>query len=255
MNNMIESNENMPAESHKNKKSNQTKNGSSFGDFCLILAVILIILSGLVITNTIHKGSEYAQIAYENAKEKAIDEAYNRFYESAFASAERKYHVTNTVSIEVAALREESNLEVLKVSDVEYVIEPKGENENNIEVWMEFYGDGIYTVDMKSSEFIIDSNRQYVLVRVPRPVLSHCTITETNELFWQNGLFNKSNSDGTELARKVQNAGYTKLINYMKSNAEFYKSAKDSATTVISDLVKGLNSELTNLVVEVEFID
>ena len=31
---------------------------------------------------------------------------------------------------------------------------------------MEFYGDGVFTVDMKASEFIIDYERQYVLVRV-----------------------------------------------------------------------------------------
>ena len=41
----------------------------------------------------------------------------------------------------------------------------------------------------------------------------------------------------------------------MKSNAQFYKSAKSSAQMIISDLIKGLNSELPNLVVEVEFID
>jgi hypothetical protein len=54
---------------------------------------------------------------------------------------------------------------------------------------------------------------------------------------------------------EMRTAGYTKLNNYMKSNAQFYKSAKSAAKIVISDLVKGLNSELTNLVVEVEFVD
>lgn len=163
--------------------------------------------------------------------------------------------VSNKVSIEVASVREEANLEVLRVSDVEYVIESKDDNENNIEVWMEFYGDGVYTVDMKASEFIIDSDRQYVLVRVPRPELTNCRITKANQLFWQNGAFNKSNSVGTELAVEMRNAGYAKLNNYMKSNAKFYKSAKESATMVIADLVKGLNPELTDLVVEVEFVD
>lgn len=163
--------------------------------------------------------------------------------------------MSNDVSIEVASIREEANLEVLKVSDVEYVIESKDDNENGIEVWMEFYGDGVYTVDMKASEFIIDSDRQYVLVRVPRPELTNCRITQANQLFWQNGVFNKSVSVGTDLAVEMRNAGYSKLNNYMKSNAQFYKSAKSSAQTVIADLVKGLNSELTDLVVEVEFVD
>jgi hypothetical protein len=120
---------------------------------------------------------------------------------------------------------------------------------------MEFYGDGVYTVDMKASEFVIDSMRQYVLVRVPRPELKKCKITDANQLLWKNGIFNKSISVGTSLAMEMRTAGYTKLNNYMKSNAQFYKSAKSAAKIVISDLVKGLNSELTNLVVEVEFVD
>lgn len=126
---------------------------------------------------------------------------------------------------------------------------------DGIEAWMEFYGDGVYTVDMKAGEFIIDSDRQYVLVRVPGPELTNCRITQANRLFWQDGVFDKSISVGTDLAVEMRKAGYTKLNNYMKSNAQFYKSAKSSAQTVIANLVKGLNSELTDLVVEVEFFD
>lgn len=255
MNNENKSSKKMPENLVKPNKKIQWKKIFSLSNVCFILAIVLIIICGLVISNTVHKGGEYAQAAYERARNKAADEAYDKFYDTAFASAERKYHVTNTVSIEVAAVREEANLEVLKVSDVEYVIESKDDNENNIEVWIEFYGDGVYTVDMRASEFIIDSDRQYVLVRAPRPELTNCRITKTNELFWQNGIFNNSNAVGTDLAVGMRNAGYAKLSNYMKSNAKFYKSAKESAATIITDLVKGLNSELSNLVVEVEFVD
>lgn len=253
--NNAEDNKQVPEAPKKQKKPIQWKRVFSLSNICFTLTAVLIIVGGLVLSITIRKGGESAQAAYENAKSKAADEAYNKFYDTAFASAERKYHVTNKVSIEVASIREEANLEVLRVSDVEYVIESKDDNENNIEVWMEFYGDGVYTVDMKASEFIIDSDRQYVLVRVPRPELTNCRITKANQLFWQNGAFNKSNSVGTELAVEMRNAGYAKLNNYMKSNAKFYKSAKESATMVITDLVKGLNSELTDLVVEVEFVN
>lgn len=237
------------------KKKEQWKKIFSLSNICFAVTVILIMVAAFVISNAIHKGGESAKEAYESAKDRASEDAYNRFYDTAYASAERKYHVSNNVSIEVASIREEANLEVLKVSDVEYVIESKDDNENGIEVWMEFYGDGVYTVDMKASEFIIDSDRQYVLVRVPRPELTNCRITQRNRLFWQNGAFNKSLSVGTDLAVEMENAGYAKLNNYMKSNPQFYKSAKSSAQTVIANLVKSLNSELTDLVVEVEFMD
>lgn len=241
----------------KPRKKVQWKKIFSLSNVCLVMAVILITIGGLVIANTIHKGADTAKDAYESAKNKASEEAYNRFYETAFVSAERKYHVSNNVSIEVASVREEANLEVLRVSDVEYVIKSKETDEDGVEAWIEFYGDGVYTVDMKASEFIIDSDRQYVLVRVPRPELTNCRITQTRELFFQEDKpFRNGNiSDGTNLANDMRNAGYAKLNNYMKSNAQFYKSAKSSAQTVIEDLVKGLNSDLPNLVVEVEFVD
>lgn len=120
---------------------------------------------------------------------------------------------------------------------------------------MEFYGDGVFTVDMKASEFIIDYEHQYVLVRVPRPELTNCRITQANQLFWQNGICNKSISVGIDKAVNMRNEGYKKLKNYMKSNTKFYKSAKTSAQIIISDLVRKLNPGQTSLVVEVEFVD
>lgn len=244
-----------PESKNKPKKQMQWKKVFSLSNVCFAVAVLLITIGALVISTTIHKGGESAKEAYENAKNKAAEDAYNKFYDTAYASAEKKYHVSNHVSIEVAAVREEANLEVLKVSDVEYEIESKENNEDGIEVWMEFYGDGVYTVDMKASEFITDTDRQYVLVRVPRPELTECKITGANELNWKNGQFNKSVSKGTDLAVDMEKAGYAKLNNYMKSNAQFYKSAKSSAQTIITDLVKGINPDLPNLVVEVEFVD
>lgn len=240
---------------NKPEKKIQWKKIFSLSNICFAVAVILITVAALIISNAVHRGGESAREAYKSAKNKASEDAYNRFYDTAYASAERKYHVSNNVSIEVASIREEANLEVFKVCDVEYVIESKDDNEDGIEAWMEFYGDGVYTVDMKASEFIIDSDRQYVLVRVPGPELTNCRITQANRLFWQDGVFDKSISVGTDLAVEMRKAGYTKLNNYMKSNAQFYKSAKSSAQTVIANLVKGLNSELTDLVVEVEFFD
>lgn len=222
---------------------------------CIVVTAVMICIGLVLFFKACHAGEEAALAAYENAKSIAANEAYNRFYDTAFASAERKYHVANKIAIEVEAVKEEADLEVLKVSDVEYVIESRKENENNIEAWIEFYGEGVYTVNMKASEFVIDSDRQYVLVRIPGPELTDCRITKTNRLLWKSGLFDKSYAIGTELAVEMRAAGYAKLNNYMKSNTLFYKSAKESATIIITDLIEKLNPELPDLVVEVEFVD
>ena len=169
----------------------------SGSNICIVIIVISIIIGLLLIPRTVDKAAEFAGEAYTSAKDRAAEDAYNKFYDTAFASAERKYHVSNNIAIEVASVREEANLEVLRVSDVEYVIESKDDNKDRIETWVEFYGDGVYTVDMRASEFIIDSDRQYVLVRVPKPELTNCKITQTNQLFWKDKWFNESNADGT----------------------------------------------------------
>lgn len=231
------------------------KNLSVTNIICIAATVVMVVIGLVLLSGAKRAGGEAAQAAYKSAKSVAADETYNMFYDTAFASAERKYHVTNKVAIEVESVKEEAELEVLKVSDVEYVIESKEDNENNIDAWIEFYGDGVYTVNMKASEFIIDSDRQYVLVRIQRPELTDCRITGTNRLLWKSGFFDKSYSVGTDLAVEMRAAGYVKLNNYMKSNTLFYKSAKESATLIITELIKKLNPELPDLVVEVEFVD
>ena len=123
-------------------------------------------IGGLVIAGAIRKGGKSAKEAYMNAESMAAEETYNKIYDAAFEASEKKYHVKNNISIDIASIQEEAKLEVLRVSDVEYVIESKKDNDDGIEVWMEFYGDGVFTVDMKASEFIIDYEHQYVLVRV-----------------------------------------------------------------------------------------
>ncbi len=240
---------------HNQPKKSFRQKLFTLSNMCILVTVLLIVVGVLLHINAVRKGCSAAVEAYQNAKNKASEEAYNKFYETAYVSAERKYHVSNRTTIDVSSVREEEKLEVLKVNDVEYVIETAEDNDDT-DVWLEVYGEGVYTVDLKASEFIIDSDRQYVLVRVPRPELTQCKITEVNQLLWKdNKLFNQDISSGAEMAADLRAAGETKLNNYMKSSAEFYKSAKSSAQTVISNFVKGVNSELTDLVVEVEFMD
>lgn len=239
----------------KGRKKIPWKKLLTLSNLCITMAVVLLMIGGLVIAGAIRKGGKSAKEAYMNAESMAAEETYNKIYDAAFEASEKKYHVKNNISIDIASIQEEAKLEVLRVSDVEYVIESKKDNDDGIEVWMEFYGDGVFTVDMKASEFIIDYEHQYVLVRVPRPELTNCRITQANQLFWQNGICNKSISVGIDKAVNMRNEGYKKLKNYMKSNTKFYKSAKTSAQIIISELVRRLNPGQTSLVVEVEFVD
>lgn len=257
MNDLIEtgidaSSNKQKSSSNKKEKSISWKRYINIRNVCFLMTAILVVVCALITINTIREGSEAVKDAFEDQKQKTADEVYKDFYQDSYDKAYKKNMVTNSVTIEVESIKEEAQLEVLEVSDVEYITKSKGENEAGAEVWMEYYGDGVFTVNMQQSEFVIDANRQYVLVRAPKPVLSNCRIVETNELLWKDGVINESYSVGADLAVEMRNDGYTKLSEYM-NNAMFYENAESSARILISHLVKGLNTQLPNLVVEVEF--
>lgn len=65
--------------------------------------------------------------------------------------------------ISIEAAQEVSRLEVLTVSDSEFVIKDSGKSDPTIS-WLEVQGIGVFTVDLTACEFIADSERQYVLV-------------------------------------------------------------------------------------------
>ena len=252
----------MSKENNSDRQTNKTprptdinigwKSICTVSNICFIISLIMVIVGVVMISNSIRRGAEAANEAYDKSKQNAADEAYHKFYQTAFDSAERKYHVANRATIEVEAVREKADLEVLRVSDVEYVIK----NTGNTEAWAEYFGEGVYTVDMRESEFIIDSERQYVLVRVPRPVITNCRITKSNTLFLEStGFRNGNDAAGVALAEGMRIEGYSMLSNYMKSDTEFYKSAKNSAEIAIESLVKGLNPDLQDLEVDVEFVE
>lgn len=239
----------------KTRKPRRKRKKISFSSICLFASVVLIIVIGLLISGTIKKGKETAAEAYNKAKEKAKEDTYNSFYNMAFTSAEHHYHVSNRALIEVEAVKEEAQLEVLRVFDVEYVVDPEIIEDSGAQIWVEYGGEGVFAVDMKQCEFIIDNDHEYVLARVPKPKLIRCKITQQTPLLLKEGLFNKSTSEGVDFANSMYKIGDAQLNSYIKSNPKFYSAAKKSAQTIISDLIMSLNPDLPNLTVDVDFVE
>ena len=161
------------------------------------------------------------------------------------------------MSITFGSFREEAQLEVLEVYDVQYVIENEEDNEADIISWLEVPGKGIFTIDLKASEFIIDNERHYVLVRVPEPELTECTIIykDVKRLLFKNDMFNESIGIGEDMAQKQLKDGYLLIEKSFGLNTQYYNSAVTVAESMIINLIKSLNTEVANLEVEVEFIE
>ena len=223
----------------------------------IILSIVMIFVIVLLFGNMVSTGAEAVAASYTNAYNEQRNIVYQEKYDAYKSSAEEKFHVSNKVSIYVGNLKEEEKLEVLKVSDVEFVIEDKNNNDGKIISWLAVPGEGSFVVDLKAGEYVIDNERAHVLVRLPYPELTDITIDLANvqKILFKDNIFNGngSYSEGEELAQRQLRQAELLIKKEFTSNQNFYLNAQKAAISTIKALVKQLNPKVENLVVDVEF--
>lgn len=212
---------------------------------CIMLPVLASVLS---LAYGIHSMKKSYEIAQQNT--------YNAFYQTAFDFSEKKNHVSNRVSISVDGVREVSNLEVLTVNSSEFIIKDADQNDKIVS-WLEVKGTGVFTVDLSAGEFIVDSDRKYVLVKIPKPILSKCKVTGTGISYFNNtGIFsNGSVADGVRLTQTQLSEGRIKLEDSMKQNRRFHDAAMESSIYTIESLIQQWNPNIPDLQIEIAFIE
>ena len=260
---------------HQNKSKKKKSEGLSRKQFilgALAISALLLCFCVYMILDTFTIGTGAAMDSFSTAKDEAAEEVYQFFYDKSYNAAEKAHHVSNNVSISIGDLKEEQKLEVLKVSDVAYETpDPKDQNwfegliasitgmfDAEVVSWLEVPGNGVFTVNLQAGEFIIDEERQYVLIRIPSPELTEFAIDYENVellLFEEGGAFKNSAKYGVDKAvEQLQSAELTMMQN-VNNNQEFYKRARESTEKMLVNLVKQLNPQLLDLRVEIEFID
>lgn len=213
-----------------------------------IMGIAFLLISIRVLTSA-------TSSSFSTELEREKEDTYQDIYQWAFERAERENHVMNVVSISLEGVRETSNLEILRVSDTEYVIEKAENNAQNIESWIRIDGTGIFTVDLSLGEFITDSEQKYVLARVPAPVLTDVKNDVPQLIFSRNDFWNDSYEAGESLTREQIAKGEAALRNKMTTNQFFRESADQAAKQFISSFIKKLNPDIPDLIVDVEFLD
>lgn len=207
---------------------------------CLIVAVVFI-YSGLMNVNS----------TFQREK----NSAYNGLYQRAYDSAEKRNHVSNYALVSVEEAREISRLEVLSVTDSEYVIKDADEKDKTTS-WLEVQGTGVFTVDLSAGEFLVDSQRRYVHITIPEPTLTECKVSGTGKQFWDDGILrNGSVAEGVRLAQAQLSEGRAKLEDAMKQSRYFHDAARDAAVQTIEELVLQWNPNVPDLQVDVNFAE
>jgi len=212
---------------------------------------ISVVLSIFLTIALFFRGFKRMKDSYDSSQQ----DAYSNFYQTAYDFAEKQNHVSNHALVSIDVAQEVSRLEVLSVSDSEFVIKEADKGDPTV-FWLEVQGKGVFTVDLSACEFITDSERQYVLVKVPKPVLTEYSVSGTGKQFWKrNSIFNGSVADGVRLSQKQMSEGRVKLEDSMKQNRGFYEAAKNAAVDMIGSLVRKWNPNIPDLQVDVEFFE
>lgn len=222
---------------------------------------ILICLCAYFISDSLTIGKRMAADRFNATKDTAASESYQRFYDISYEKAEKAHHVSNRATITLGNLRRKQKLEVLHARDVYYDIkEPENKSwlnpNRDASLWLEVPAKGIFTVDLKPAEYIIDDESQYVLIRVPKPELSEFSIeyehVETLH-FEKPGIFKESAKYGADLAKERLENSELNIKQEMLNSQELYKRAETSAEAILENLVRQLNPNVPELEVEIEF--
>lgn len=216
--------------------------------------IVIAVIGACIVSGGVSKGAEMMLNSYNSAFEAERDAAYQSFYQSAFDRAEQKYHVSNTVLISVGNLQETQKLEVLRASDVEFIIESREDNSGNVTAWLEVAGEGVFTIDLQAAEYSIDNGRRYVLVRILEPELENIAITKTTKKFFKDDWADGSYSEGVDLALRQRQEAILRIKQALLSNQYVFENAKKVAISTIQNLVKQFNPDIPDIIVDVEFM-
>lgn len=221
----------------------------------VVLLFIFVIAALYLWESSIQTGAEALAGNRATAFASEKEDAYQRWYDSAFERAEERYHSSNFLAINIGSFEESNKLEVLKVNDVEFIVENREDNSGNITAWLEVTGEGTFTVDLQAAEFIVDNQRQHVQVRAIYPELDNVTIIKAEMRLFRDDWMNGSYSEGVDLALKQRNEASLRIQKALTANQYIHEQARVVAERAIINLVKQFNPGNTDLVVEVEFVN
>lgn len=218
------------------------------------ISALLFILCVVLLVSARKEAVSGAAEAYAGSYQEAAENTAQGYYELAFQIAEKNNHVSSRVTLSLGDIQETSALEVLKVSDVEFIVH----DEDDFKRWLAIPGQGIFTVDMTKSEFLVDNIRQTVIARLPQPELTLDKVNskdiEIYDLEKKGSLLNGNYREGATFAQEDIEEGQKKIREYL-SQQEHVQEAEDAAKLIIKNLIRSFNPNAENLEVVVEFVN
>lgn len=223
--------------------------------FLGILIVVLVIVIFNLLSAMVKRFSDGYSKDFQDAKAQASTEAYN----IAYNNAREKFKITNTVEINIGNLRDEQKLEVCEVSASSL------QQSEDKEAIVLFNGSSVFTVDMRSAEYLVDNAHQKVTIRIPKPEVSQNVLFHDYEIVYLkdkgfigrivDNLTDSAVGVGEDKALAMTKSASEDMRTKIVNNQEYYAQAVTSAKNFLSDSVKALNPDIPNLQVEIVIMD
>ena len=225
--------------------------------FLSVLFCGIIVASIMVARNSIHRGASIAAASFDTSFDSARETKYTQYHDMAFLLSEKEHHVHNDITISISAVKEKSELEVLRISDIADIITSSEDNKAGTTSWLKVYGTGVFKVNLAAAEFVVDNERHYVLVRIPRPKLdpNNIGIDRFEILHFEENKWNVNNStrSGEELARNQLGEARQTIQEDFESSEQYSKYAEASSKSMLMALIQGINPDVEDIQVDVEF--
>lgn len=223
--------------------------------FLGILIVVLVIVIFNLLSAMVKRFSDGYSKDFQDAKAQASTEAYN----IAYNNAREKFKITNTVEINIGNLRDEQKLEVYEVNASSL------QQSEDKEAIVLFNGSSVFTVDMRSAEYLVDNAHQKVTIRIPKPEVSQKVLSTDYEIVYLkdkgfigrivDNLTDSAVGVGEDKALAMTKSASEDMRTKIVNNQEYYAQAVTSAKNFLSDSVKALNPDIPNLQVEIVIMD
>lgn len=249
-----------------------------YGNIGILVAVALIFvfLTGTFLfwKMMLRSGVEAAKNGFHNAYDNVHESMKTDVSKEAYDTALEKYKTTNNAFIKVDEIRNISDFRVLTVIEEEAITQSDEYTRQGITYWTRYRGKGVFSVNLQASEFIVDKENMYVLVRIPEPELTSFNIMHdsTTDLFYKdktlklplfakldinNGSINNGDySIGVNLAQNQEERAAIAIKNKITSKQSYYQSARKSAESQLTKLIKNLsNDQNDQITVEIEFYE
>lgn len=229
----------------------------------IVGAVMVLIYFCGVLPDCANRAANIAVDTYIETENNTEKDIRSKIYAAAYVYSEKNNHVQNIAAAEIKNIEMVKKLEVLRVRSEDFVFtgksatdevlpEQKFENDINVEGWFRVDGTGVFTVDLRQAEVLIDNERKQISLVLPTPEALIDSDVSAQFIHANKGTY----AQGDSIAKQAAEVGGNYMSNKISTDSDAISNARDAAKKLLTTMIKNLNAEeIPDLTVQISFYD